>query len=412
MRIWPFSRSVKADTKSATSTITDPGQWLLELIGGATTSDLAVSTADALTVPAVSSCIRIISEAAASLNLKVEAKDGDGKWSEVPDHPVSDLLTNDVNDWLGAFDFIRDLVAQALINDMGGLAYVNWAGNKPVELIHYDSGNITAERSTDGTGELSYSLAGKSIPARNVLHLRGPFHRSPMNMAKEAIGAAKVMEAHAGGLFKRGARPGGVIEMPQKTPGDDAIKRMHAAWKLAQEGSDNAGKTAILFEGAVWKAMTLNSVDAQFLELRKFQNIEIARAFRVPPSMLFELDRVTWSNGEQMGKEFLTYCLEPWLHALEGALRRGLFQGDDRKTHRVRFERDDLTRADLGSRAKAYNSLIASRIVNPNEVREWEDMPRYEGGDEFANPNTGASQPGQQSDPDDRDEQPTLTVVS
>lgn len=406
--MWPFRKSKPAVEAKSTTTLSDPEQWLYDLFSGATSGTLAVSTAQALTVPAVSSAIRIISEAVASLDIKVEQKGEDGKWEESREHPVHELLTGDVNDWLGAYDFVRDLVAQALIQDTGGLAYVNWSGSKPVEIIHYDSGNIAVERSTDGTGELSYSLSGTPLPTREVLHLRGPFHRSPLNMAKEAIGVAKSMEAHAGGLFKNGARPGGVIEMPQLTPGDESIKNMRAAWKAAHEGSDNAGKTAILWAGATFKAMALNSTDAQFQELRIFQNLEIARAFRVPPSMLFELGRITHANAEQLGREFLTYCLEPWLRALEGALRRGLFQGDDRKTYRVRFERDDLTRADLGSRAKAYSSLIASRVINPNEAREWEGLPAYEAGNEFANPNTGASQPGTSKD----DAEPNLRVVS
>lgn len=410
MKFWPFSRSVPTEEKSATSTITEPDQWLLEHFGGMATSGLAVSTADALTVPAVSSAIRIISEAAASLNIKIEAKGPDGKWVESPDHPVAELLTGDVNDWTGGYDFIRDLTAQALINDKGGLAYVNWAGNKPVELIHYTPGNLIAEEATDGTGEMFYSLAGSPVPTRNILHLRGLFKSSPLSMAKEAIGVAKTMEAHAGGLFKNGARPGGVIEVPNKI-GDEALKAMKAAWKSAHEGSANAGKTAVLWDGATFRAVALNSVDAQFLQLRTFQNIEIARAFRVPPSMLFELERVTWSNGEQMGKEFLTYTLEPWLRALEGALRRGLFLAEDRKTHRVRFERDDLTRADLGSRATAYSSLISSRVMNPNEIREWENLPAYEGGNEYANPNTGANQPSP-NQPADDDAEPNLRVVT
>lgn len=403
MRIWPFSRSVNAEQKSS-STLADPDQDMSDMFSGGVMGGLAVSTADALTVPAVSSAIRVISEAAATLDIKVEMKGEDGKWVESPYHPVAELLTGDVNDWTGGYDFIRDLTAQALIQDQGGLAYVNWAGTKPAEVIHYDHGNIIAARASDGTGELSYQLGGQPVPSRNIIHLRGPFNRSPLTMAKEAIGAAKMMEGHAGNLFKNGARPGGVIEHPGKF-GDEAVKAIQKSWKSGHEGSANTGKTAILWDGAVWRAMTLNSVDAQFLQLRTFQNIEIARAFRVPPAMLFELERATWSNGEQQGREFLVYTLEPWLHALEGALRRGLFSVDDRKTHRVRFERDDLTRADLGSRAKAYNSLIASRIMNPNEVRAWEDMPPYADGNVFANPNTGASQPGGDDDKDD-DEKP------
>ena len=399
--IWPFNRKASVEQKSGTSA---PDAWLLQLFAGVSATGLTVSNADALEVPAVSSAIRLISEAAASLNMKVEGRSTDG-WGETIDHPVANLLAGDVNDWLGGFEFIRDLVAQALVSDNGGLAYVARAEGRPVEIIHYDSGNLTAERSTKGTGEYAYALSGAPIAARDIIHLRSPFTRSPLTLAKQAIGISKAMANHAGNLFANGAKPGGVIEFPNGMD-DEGYKKMQAAWQAVHEGSANTGKTAILWHGAKFNPLTLNSTDAQFLELRKFQILEIARAFRVPPAMLYELDRATWSNSEQQGKEFLSYTLEPWLRALEGALRRGLFTANERKSYRIRLERNDLTRADLGNRATAYSSLIASRVINPNEARAWEDMAPYEGGEVFANPNTGASQPDAAAQaPDDDPEQ-------
>jgi HK97 family phage portal protein len=135
----------------------------------------------------------------------------------------------------------------------------------------------------------------------------------------------------------------------------------------------------------------LASTDTQFLENRTFQISEIARAFRVPPTMLFELDRATWSNTEQMGREFLVYCLEPWLRSLEGALRRALLTPEERGSYAIRFDRDDLTRADLSTRATVINSLISSRVLNANEGRSWLGLPPRAGGDEFLNPNISAS---------------------
>lgn len=106
--------------------------------------------------------------------------------------------------------------------------------------------------------------------------------------------------------------------------------------------------------------------------------------------MLFELDRATWSNTEQMGREFLSYCLEPWLRALEGALNRALFTDAERGRFAVRFDRDDLTRADLATRATVINSLIASQTINPNEGRDWLGLSPRDGGDQFLNPNISA----------------------
>src|SRR5262249_52282515 len=151
----------------------------------------------------------------------------------------------------------------------------------------------------------------------------------------------------------------------------DTIAKIRDAWNLAH-GGDKSGGTAIVGSDASYTTLTLNSVDAQFLELRNHQIQEIVRAFRVPPHMLYDLGRATWSNSEQMGLEFLSYSIQPWLDALRAALRRALFTEDERRQgYCIEFDTDDLTRADIGARAQAYSSLIASRVLNPNEARAW-----------------------------------------
>src|SRR5690606_15469254 len=118
---------------------------------------------------------------------------------------------------------------------------------------------------------------------------------SPVSLAREAIGVAIVMERHASRLFGKSARPGGVIETA-KTVGDDGAIKMLKGWRAAMEGSDNAGKTGVLWDGATWKQMAFSSVDAQFQQLRIFQLQEIARAFNIPSVLIGEMSRATWSN--------------------------------------------------------------------------------------------------------------------
>lgn len=382
MQLWPFSRKSQVEQKS----LAEPSDELLYTFTGITPG-AGISTAKALTVPAVAAAVRVISEAAASLDIRVIRKDGDSEGDD-NEHPAAKLLHGDVNGWTSAYELIRDLVAEALTRDAGGMAWVNRVDGKPFEIINYEPSVLSV--AYDDTREPKYRLGSRPIPASDIIHLRGAFSRCPLTLAREAIAVAYVMEAHASRLFKNGARPGGVIEFP-KGLGDEGLKKMKAAWRAAHEGSENTGKTAILWDGAQFKAMTLNSTDAQFLENRKFQILEIARAFRVPPSMLFELDRATWSNSEQMGFEFLTYTLEPWLQALEATLSRALFTPEERGTYRILFDRDDLTRASLTERATAISSLISARVLNPNEGRDWIDLAPYEGGNVFANPHITVS---------------------
>ncbi|MEJ6783763.1 phage portal protein [Aminobacter sp. Piv2-1] len=376
----------KPSIERKAATLADPDPELFELFTGIAPGSLAVSAATALTVPAVSAAVRTISEAAATLDILVERKDGT-KWVADEDQPAARLLHGQANDWLSGYELVRDLTAQALTSDHGGLAWIGRADGKPVEIIHYRPGTISVEY-PDDTGEPTFRRGGSVIPAANIVHLRGPFSLCPLSLAREAIGVAKEMEKHAGGLFKNGARPAGVIEIPA-TVGEGALARLKAGWRAAHEGSGSSGKTATLFGGAKFNPLTFKSTDAQFLELRRFQIEEICRAFRVPPGLLYEMTRQTWSNMEQATREFLIFTLEPWLRAIEACLTRSLIAVDDRPNFRIRFDRDDLTRASLTERATAINSLRASQVLSADEGRDWLDLPpRADGkGGSYENPN-------------------------
>lgn len=401
---WPFAR------KSL-----DPDSFLSMLLGGMpTAAGITVGPETALRVPAVAASVRTIAEACASLRMSVVAVEADGSETPAPDHPVTAIVAGDANDWTSSFELTRSLVVDALTRDAGGLAWTNWFSDKPVEVIRYRPGTITVEYPDDGSGEPSYRINNRLVPRQQIIHVRSTFDRCPVSLCKEAIAVALVMETHASRLFGRGARPGGLIRM-KKPLGDEGAKRMIQGWKAAMEGADNSGKTALLWDDAEWQSLALSSVDAQFQQLRVFQLQEIARAFNIPAVLIGELSRATWSNSAEMQRLFLLLCLEPWLQAIEAAFRRSLFRGEDRKRFAVRIERDDFSKVDLSVLAVAINSLIASRVLSPNEGRDWLGMPARDGGDEFSNPNVGEREGDprtsptipsapQTDDPDDKDE--------
>lgn len=373
------------DLEEKGGTFADPDPELFALLVGIPLGSFAITNAAALTVPAVACAVRVISEACATLDVTVQRRDGT-VWKDDPEHVAGKLLRGDVNDWLSGFEFIRDLAAQALTDDDGGIAWVGRGDGKPQEIIHFKPKTITV--SYADTGEPTFKRGEKKLDARDIIHLRSPFTKSPLSLARDAIGAAKEMERHAGNLFRNGAKPGGTIEVPG-TMGDPAIARLKASWRAAHEGGANAGRTPVLFGGAKFSPMTLTSTDAEFLANRRFQIEEVARAFRVPLGLLYEMTRQTWSNMEQATREFLIFCLEPWLRALEAALGRALIAAEDRGTFRIHFDRDDLTRASLTERATAINSLRASEVLSADEGRDWLDLPpRTDGqGGSYVNPN-------------------------
>lgn len=357
----------------------------------------SVSAESALTVPAVAAAVAAIADSIGTLRVTVTVPGPDGGRQEVLDHPAAKLLNGDVNSWTSDFEFKSALTRDALMHDVGGIALVTTVNGEPRELIRATPGAVSVVYDPF-SGEPSYSASLVSGGQRQldpalVLHLKAPGPRCPLSLARAAVSVALRQQQHAQALFERGARPSGVLKVPTKLS-TDALERLRSAWSGSHGGAENSSRTAILEDGVSWEALTFNSVDLQFVELLKFSVEQIARAFRVPPSMIFHLDRATWSNSEQMGLEFLSYTLQPWLDNWRGAMRRALLTADERaEGFDIAFEADDLSRASLSERAVAYSSLIASRVLCPNEARKWESLPPVEGGNEFINPNISPAAP-------------------
>ncbi|MCM5691437.1 phage portal protein [Sinorhizobium meliloti] len=383
--MWPFKSgaapAVEEKALPAGTGSFDPELYAL-LTGGTVAG---ISQGQALSVPAVQACIRAISEAVATSPITIKRRVGDQE-VDVPGFPALRLLTGEANGWTSGFELLRDLASQALTSDTGGLAFINRVRGKPVEVIHYTPGSITVEYDAKGTQEPSYRIGGKKVKAADVVHLRGAFSRCPLSMARQSISTAYYIERHVEKLFANSAKPGGVLSVEGRLTAE-AATRIGQSWKTAHSG-EKSGGVAILDNNGKFTPITFTSADAQTLELLREANLQIARAFRVPPSMIYELSRMTWSNWESAGRDWITYSLMPWLRAMESALNRALLSDAERGEYRFAFDVDDTTQADLTARATAINSLIQATVLSPDEGRDWLGMaPRADGrGGEFINP--------------------------
>jgi HK97 family phage portal protein len=359
------------------------GAWPLPL------TSVVINATTAMRCTAVRRAVQAIAEPIGQLPLHVYRRDGDARERD-RDHPVAKVL-RDPNEWTSSSDFREQMQRDCLLWG-NAYAYINRVDGKPRELIRLDPAQVDVvvkdgepAYRTKGTPQLTYSH-------RDVLHIKAPSTdsvtgRSIVTDCREAIATALILEEHAARLFSNGARPGGVIEFPNQL-GDEGLKKMRAAWRGAHEGSANAGKTAILWGGAKFNPTTMSSTDAQFLELRRYAVDEIARAFGVPPHLLFEMGRATWGNSAELGSTFVTFTLMRWVKVWQGEIRLKLFEPDERDDFYSEFLVDDLLKADIAVCAMAYSQLIAARVLNANEARARENLPPYAGGDTFENPHT------------------------
>ncbi|QEH69346.1 phage portal protein [Cellulosilyticum sp. WCF-2] len=363
---------------------------------GPTTSGKTVNERTAMQTTAVYACVRILAEAIASLPLSVYQTTGLGK-EKATNHNLYHLLHDEPNSEMTSFVFRETLMSHLLL----------W-GNAYSQIIRDQSGKVLAlypllpnkmSVNRDSKGNIYYvytrdsdetpSLAGYGdfyLSDYEVLHIPGLgfdglIGYSPIAMAKNSIGMSLATEEYGASFFANGATPGGVLEHPGivKDP-----QRIRESWNSVYQGTKNAHKVAVLEEGMKYQSIGISPEQAQFLETRKFQINEIARIFRVPPHMVGDLEKSSFSNIEQQSLEFVKYTLDPWVTRWEQAMQKALLLPGEKSQYSIKFNVDGLLRGDYQSRMNGYAIARQNGWMSANDIRELENMNLIspeEGGD-------------------------------
>ena len=363
---------------------------------GSSTSGKAVTERSAMQMTAVYSCVRILAEAVAGLPLNLYRYTEDGGKEKAIDHPLYLLLHDEPNPEMSSFVFRETLMTHLLL---WGNAYAQIIRNgrgEVIALYPLMPNKMSVDR--DSQGQLYYTYqrgTDEAIRDKNqtailrpsdVLHVPGLgfdglVGYSPIAMAKNAIGMAIACEEYGAKFFANGAAPGGVLEHPGtiKDP-----QRVRESWQSTFGGSGNANKIAVLEEGMKYTPIGISPEQAQFLETRKFQINEIARIFRVPPHMVGDLEKSSFSNIEQQSLEFVKYTLDPWVTRWEQSIQRSLLTQEEKATYFVKFNLEGLLRGDYQSRMNGYATARQNGWMSANDIRELENLdriPAEEGGD-------------------------------
>ena len=363
---------------------------------GGSTSGKRVNERTAMQMTAVYSCVRILSEAIAGLPLHVYKYNETGGKEKAVDHPLYFLLHDEPNPEMTSFVFRETLMTHLLL---WGNAYAQIIRNgkgEVVSLYPLMPDRMTVNRDTKGQLYYEYQVSNDDAPTvkgstvilkpSDVLHIPGLgfdglVGYSPIAMAKNAIGMAIACEEYGAKFFANGANPSGVLEHPG-TLKDPA--KVRDSWNAAFGGSSNSHKVAVLEEGLKYTPISISPNEAQFLETRKFQIDEIARIFRVPPHMVGDLEKSSFSNIEQQSLEFVKYTLDPWVSRWEQAIARSLFSQTEKTTYFIKFNVDGLLRGDYQSRMQGYSIGRNAGWMSANDIRELENLdriPAEEGGD-------------------------------
>lgn len=356
-------------------------------------SGVTVTSATALRVPAVAAAVGLISEACGNLPFKLHDRD---TRDAQKDHAAYALIHGEANGWTSAEELREQITRDALLTGNGYAQVARNAPGDPVELHRMDPGAVSVE--IDKYSEPAYRIrlkdgGDKLLSYTEVLHLSTLDGISPITHAKEAIGLALAAEQHLANWYSRSGRPGGYLSTDENLLADEAANIL----KAFQEGhsGEQAGRPALFDKGVKYHPNATSNTDAEFYNNRVEQIREIARAFRIPPTMLWELSRGTWSNTEQMALQFLTMTLRPWLKRWQAAYARVLLSPEDRRALYIEAETKDLLTVDFAAQATAYSQYVAMRAMTPNEVRAGLNLPPMAGGNQLSNPFTtsGGSAP-------------------
>lgn len=366
-----------------------------EPIGTANPAGIRVTPESALRVTAVMACIRVLSETMASLPLFVFRQRSDGGKEKAKDHALYNLLHTRrgmPNRWQTAVEFREMMNAHLCLRGNAYAEILPGRRGGVGELIPLHPDRMEAEQLDNR--RIRYTLRNpfggdeRRLTQDQVFHIRGISSDgitglSPIQHASAAVGLATATEAHGSSLFKNGARPGVILEHPGKID-QDASRRLRTDWESLHRGPYKAHRTAVLEGGMKAHELGMTSEDAQFLETRKFQVLEICRIFRVPPHLVYDLERATFSNIENQSIDFVQYGLVPWLTRWEAAISRSLIADDEEFFAEHVLE--GLLRGNTNDRFASYAVARQWGWMSINEIRERENLNPIEDGDDHLQP--------------------------
>lgn len=351
-----------------------------------------VGVDSALQLDTVWACVRLVSQTIATLPLEVYKRSvTNTKQAELAiDHPLYRILHDRPNAEMTAVEFWQAMIACLLLWGNAYAQIVRGVNNRVVALIPMRPDFTQVRRQIDGTLLFLYSFGGVQLVLSedDVFHLKGFSLDGYMGLSavaagRHSLGSAMAAEEASGAIFRNGMRISGFLKSP--TYLDDSHRNKAQAIIERFKGAHNTGSVPLIEGGWDYQQLSIPPEDAQLLETRSFHVEQICRWFDVPPIMIGHMEKSTaWGSGlEQMNLWFLTYALRSRLKSVEQAIAKSLLSPQDQVSYYAEFNVEGLMRADSRGRAELYASMISHGLRTANELRELDNLPPKDGGDEL-----------------------------
>ena len=380
MGLFDFFKSEKRGSDNA---------FLQASLGVNANAGVAVTEDSALNFSAVWACVRVISEAIASLPINVYREEANGNRGVDKSSPIYNLIAYEPNYYMTSYTFREILMTNLLINGNSYFKIERDNRQRPIQLKYVNSDDVKVLKAEDG---LYYQIKGIDTPVSSydMLHFVGMGYdgckgKSILKVHADTIGLSLGANVTATSYFGNSTQVFGVLKHPGKLS-EEASNRLKSSGNNGYSGPYNSNRTAILEEGLDFKPITIPASDRQLLDSRQFQVQEIARIFRVPPHLIGDLSKANYNSMEQLSIEFVRTTLRPYLVNIESELNRKLFRESERGKFYIKMSVEGLLRGDSQARANFYKEMLQTGVFSINEVRRFEDLNPIEGGDKHLVP--------------------------
>ena len=380
------------------ATMKEAEWWRQQMFAAPSASGVTVNESNALSITAVYRCINILSETIAGLPVSVHKKTKYG--FEKVEHPLNYVLSHQANKnntalehtqfQVGSLNLYGNSYSQKILSNRGTVGELVPLRPELVNLDTDSSGNLVFDYQSPGE---SRSFYAKDLWRVMGISRDGVQGLSPIALAKENLGISAASELSAASMYANGLRSEIAITVPAGLS-DEAFERLRQDIREKHQGASNTSNPLLLEgEGAKAQVLNMSAQDAQFLESRKFSELQVAMMFGVPPHKLGILDRATFSNINEQSLSFVTDTIQPANARLETSAWRDLLTDREKKAgYVIRYDTDGLIKSDLASRMEGYQKSVGGPIQTVNEARQKEGLPPVDGGDVLLQPlNMGGS---------------------
>lgn len=338
---------------------------------------------EALSVPEILSCVRVLAEEMASLPLELWVDRG-GRRERARWHRLSQLFGHRPNSEMTTYEVILWMMFDACIRSAGYAQIVRAVDGTPLEIWPLLASQVSASRDPDGGLWFSYGehwLRDDEVLRVQMMPCGGLVGLSLVEAQAKTLGQAQAANDSAGEFLANGSQVSGVLSLPG-TLSDEAYERIRRSWAARHEGAGKRARVAVLEGGASFSPTALKADESQMLESRKFNRSTIAGLFRVPAHLINDLNGATFSNIESQELGFYKHTLRPWATNWIQRLNATLLTDAERaEGYSFDFDFDDLLRGDMPSRAAAYGQFINAGVMTVNEARQREGLPDVAGGE-------------------------------